>query len=311
LGVLACAALTIALGGCARDPTQRHAQPPGPSRQTVVIAVAGDIACPSFDDEFNHGNGIENACQQKATARLVARMHPDAVLMLGDSQYDYARAKDYRDSYAPTWGRFLDITHAAAGNHEYARDPQARDYFEYFGPAAGQRGKGYYSFDLGAWHLVALNSNCDFVGGCTRGSPQERWLRHDLSRNARLCTLAFWHHPLFSSSEHGKAPFVHDLWTALYEYRVDVVLNGHDHVYERFGPQTPDGASSSTGIREFVVGTGGKEHYSIKHLQPHSRAHDDHTFGVLRMDLAPHSYAWAFQPVPGHRFADSGTVDCR
>lgn len=310
--LLICAALPLAFAGCGSAPAQiDQAQSPGDSRKPAVIVAAGDIACPAFDEEFRDGHGTDDACQQNATANLVADVNPDGVLVLGDSQYDYARAEEFRESYEPSWGQFLGKTHAAVGNHEYMRDPNARGFFEYFGSSAGPSTTGYYSFDLGAWHLIALNSNCDFVGGCTTGSKQERWLRRDLAENAHLCTLAFWHHPLFSSSIHGTNGFVRDLWSTLYEYRVDVVLNGHDHVYERFAPQDPHGNAARTGIRQFVVGSGGKEHYEIKRVRPNSEAHDDHTFGVLRMDLRRRDYSWSFLPIEGQQFTDAGHARCR
>lgn len=305
-------ALAVIAAGCGSNNTQiEKVQQPGKSRSVVTVAAVGDIACPSTDDEFKDGKGVETACQHVAVAKLVEAAKPDALLTLGDTQYDYGTNEEFRSSYNVSWGRFRALTRPAVGNHEYLRDRKAKGYFQYFGNSAGDPNKGYYSYDLGAWHLIALNSNCSFVGGCDQGSPQEKWLRRDLRENAKLCTLAYWHHPLFSSSEHGKGLFVTPLWRTLYKYRVDVVLNGHDHVYERFGPQDPYGKSVRSGIREFVVGTGGKEHYDIKSTQPNSKAHNDSTFGILVMGLKQRGYSWEFQPVAGKTFTDAGFSRCR
>ncbi len=295
----------LATAGCAsftyHYPAQiKRSQPAGTPAKTVVVAAAGDIACPAYDPEFRGGKGIKDACQQAATARLLAQAPLDAVLPLGDTQYDYATTAEFKSSYALSWGKFLNITHPAVGNHDYGRDKPPNGYAAYFGSRAGPPNKWYYSFNLGAWHIIALNSNCKFVS-CKKGSAQERWLRRDLQQHTKLCTLAFWHHPRFSSSIHGPDKSLEDLWQALYYYRVDVVLNGHDHVYERFNPQTPDGHKSRTGVREFIVGSGGKEHYQIKTLQPNSAAHNDHTFGILKLQLMQRNYNWQFMPIKGQQ----------
>ena len=197
------------------------------------------------------------------------------------------------------------------GNHEYLTRA-ANGYFSYFGAAAGDPATGYYSFDVGAWHVVALNSNCSAVGGCASGSPQERWLRADLAAHPAACTLAYWHHPRFSSGEHGNEPAYDAFWRDLYAAGADVVLNGHDHDYERFAPQDPSGGSDlARGVREFVVGTGGKNHYRFLTLQPNSQVRDATTFGVLELTLHRTSYDWRFLPEPGKTFTDSGSAVCR
>ncbi len=265
-----------------------------------VIAAAGDIACKPGEVE-----GRE--CQHGRTADLIGRINPDAVLALGDTQYDGALS-DFQRSYDPTWGRFKQITHPAIGNHEY--DTGGHGYFTYFGDRAGRPGAGFYSFDLGNWHLISLNSNCERVGGCGRGSPQERWLREDLAKHSKKCTLAYWHHPRFSSgTEHGSDSNVHAFWEALYEHGADVVLGAHEHNYERFAPQTPDRrVDRSRGIRQFVVGTGGKSLYEFGRPLPTSEVRKA-TFGVLRLTLSRSSYEWRFVPTGGS-FQDSGRDRC-
>jgi hypothetical protein len=196
------------------------------------------------------------------------------------------------------------------GNHDY-HTARASGYFRYFGAAAGNPAKGYYSFDLGEWHLIALNSNCSDVGGCERGSAQVRWLRADLAAHASArCTLAYWHHPLFSSGVHGSNATYTAFWNELYAAGADVVLVGHDHDYERFAPQTPTGVlDTRRGIRQFVVGTGGRGLRRFKTIRSWSEVRDSTTFGVLRLALRPAGYAWRFVPAVGS-FTDSGTGGC-
>src|SRR6185369_17671028 len=190
-------------------------------------------------------------------------------------------------------------------------------YYDYFNGAgsltgpAGEPGKGYYTFHNGAWRLFALNSNCSAAGGCGVGSPQEVWLKAQLAAHPAPCTLAFWHHPRFSSGEHGNSTATQALWQDLYDANADVVLVGHDHDYERFAPQDPTGVSDpARGIREFVVGTGGRSHYAIGTPAPNSEVRNSDTFGVLRLTLHPSSYDWKFVPEAGGTFTDSGTGYC-
>jgi hypothetical protein len=212
------------------------------------------------------------------------------------------------------------ITHPVPGNHEYALsggldcDPtgSASGYFQYFGALAGQVGAGYYSFEVGAWHIVALNSNCSAVGGCGVGSPEETWLKADLAAHPTSCTLAYWHYPRFSSGLSGNA-FVSTtsaFWNDLSSGGADVVVNGHDHDYERFAPQTPGGQLAAAGIREFIVGTGGKSHDNVVAVQANSEVRDSTAFGVLRLVLHPTSYDWTFLPTSGGSFTDSGSTPC-
>jgi hypothetical protein len=199
----------------------------------------------------------------------------------------------------------------APGNHEY-HTPGAAAYLKYFGETVGSPGRLYYSFNLGAWHIIALDSQCKDAGGCQKGSPEEVWLRNDLERNTANCILAFWHAPLFSSGgEHGNAPQMKPFWDDLYVAGADVVLNGHDHDYERFAPQNPDGiADPERGIREFVVGTGGKSKRGFRSPSATSEVRDSSTFGVLQMTLRAHDYEWKFIPVAGSQFSDSGSGNC-
>jgi hypothetical protein len=276
-----------------------------------VIAAAGDIAC---DPRHRLGPDIEailGGCQAAATFKLIAAKRLAAVLVLGDAQYEDGALEAFQQSYAKTWGRVKAITHPAPGNHEYYSSPNADGYFTYFGAAAGDRAKGYYSFDLGRWHIISLNGNCGFVGGCGAGSKQETWLKADLGRHPAACTLAYWHQPRFSSGTHHSDPTYADLWRDLYAARADIVLGGHDHDYERFAPQTPMGAPDpQTGIREFVVGTGGRSHSIFLRIDKNSEARAGGTFGVLFLTLHQHSYEWHFTPIAGYLFSDSGNGMC-
>jgi hypothetical protein len=275
-----------------------------------VIAAAGDIACAPSDPNYNGGLGTATKCAQKRTSDLVVSEQPTAVLTLGDNQYEIGRLSRFLESYDPTWGRVKSITRPTVGNHEYMT-AGAAGHFDYYGAAAGPRGKGYYSFDVGSWHLVALNSNCAEVGGCGAGSPQESWLRSDLAAHPNRCTLAYWHHPRFSSGPHGNSAAMQAIWKALYDANADVVLAGHDHTYERFAPQDHTGVADPVrGIRGFVAGTGGKNHYSFGTTRPNSQVRNSATFGVLEFSLHPGSYNWKFEPVAGASFTDSGSDSC-
>ena len=292
----------IGVGTILNDDT---APPPG----DPVVAAAGDIACDPTSGSYNGGLGTASECRQLATSDLLVGHNDAAVLLLGDNQYEDGALAKYQQSYDASWGRVKATTRPAPGNHEYGT-AGAAGYYDYFGSAAGDRAKGYYSFDVGTWHLIALNSNCSAVGGCGAGSAQEQWLRADLSAHPAACTLAFWHHPRFSSGQHRSDTATAALWQALYDANADVVLNGHDHDYERFAPQNPSGTADSTrGIREFVVGSGGRSHYVVGTPQPNSEVRDSTSFGVLRLTLHSTGYDWVFQPAVG-TFTDSGTGAC-
>ncbi len=288
---------------------------PGPGTGNPVIGAAGDIACAANNPSFNGGLGTPDSCRERYTSDLVFGRGLSAVLPLGDNQYDSGALGEFMQSYDPTWGRVKSITHPVAGNHEY-ETPAAAGYFDYYNGAgrstglAGDRSKGYYSFDVGAWHLIALNSNCTYVG-CGAGSPQERWLKADMAAHPNRCTLAYWHHPRFNSGYTGNAPSTGPLWQDLYTGGADVVLNGHSHEYERFAPQTPSAQADPTrGIREFVVGTGGEDHHALGTVQPNSQVRNIDTFGVLRLTLSATSYSWNFVSEAGGAFTDSGNQSC-
>lgn len=271
-----------------------------------VVAAAGDIACSPDDPDFNGGSGSGDRCRMAATAALLGGA--DAVLPLGDTQYEAGALDDFRTSYGPTWGEFLPVTRPAVGNHEY-ETRGAAGYYSYFGAAAGDPSAGYYAYDVGAWRLISLNSECQVVS-CSLDSPQYRWLKGELASHTNACTLAYWHRPLFSSgSEHGGDARSRPFWKLLYLYGADVVLNGHDHDYERFAPQDPQGAADPSGIREFVVGTGGRSLNPLNTLRPNSEASSASSFGVLRLTLHETGYDWAFDPATGN-FTDAGTAPC-
>ena len=279
--------------------------------QAMRIAAAGDIACDPNEVDFNGGLGTATACRQRATSNAILAGDYKAVLPLGDVQYNAGTAAGFAASYNPSWGRLKSITHPAVGNHEYG-SPGAGPYFSYFGASAGHAGQGWYSFDVGAWHLIALNSNCAIAGGCGTGSPQELWLRADLAAHPVACTLAYWHHPLFTSGHEGPTPEMTAIWNDLLTARADVVLNGHEHHYERFAPQTTTGQRDDTnGIREIVVGTGGENHMSFRaNLAANSEARDSSSFGFLELTLSTGAYSWRFVSAPQSGFSDSGSGAC-
>ena len=247
----------------------------------------------------------------EATARLLDGI-AGTVFTAGDNAYPHGALADYEKCYAPSWGRQLARTRPAPGNHEYETGGAA-GYFAYFGARAGPPSRGYYSYDLGTWHVVVLNSsdNCGVVA-CSASSPQVEWLRADLAASAAPCTVAIWHHPRFSSGPHGSNTRLDAFWDALYAAGADVVVNGHDHIYQRFAPQTPAGArDDARGIREFVVGTGGKSHDKLRSpLLPNTEVAHGSTFGVLALTLHAASYSWRFVPVAGATFTDAGSAPC-
>jgi acid phosphatase type 7 len=274
-----------------------------------TIAAAGSIACDTASADYAGGAGTPTACRMAATAALINPASA-AVLLLGNAQDDDGSLYNYQHSFAPTWGRFLPVIHPVPGSKDYHK-PGAPGYFGYFGAAAGDPAKGYYSFDLGGWHIVALNGVCAPVGGCEAGSTQEQWLRTDLAAHPAICTLAYWYQPRFSSGKVGNHRTYDAFWRDLYHSGVDVVLNSDDQDYERFAPQTPKAvADPAGGIREFVVGTGGIALKQFATAQPNSEAHADTAFGVLQLSLHPTSYDWRFAAEPGNAFSDAGSYSC-
>jgi Calcineurin-like phosphoesterase len=289
------------------------ASAPGALAQDPVIAAAGDIACDPDDPGFNGGAGTADRCHQRATSDLLVGAGLAAVLPLGDIQYDSASLSNILAVYEPTWGRVKAISRPILGNHESS----GTGYFDYFNGAgvldgpAGPRGKGYYSFDVGSWHLVALNSNCSMVS-CSAGSEQEQWLRADLAAHPTSCTLAYWHHPRYSSGHDGSNTSMQPLWEALYDADVEILLSGHSHNYERFAALGRDGAPDpAEGIRQFVVGTGGAFFTGgLDSLIANSEVAQNDTFGVLFLTLRPTSYDWRFAPEAGKTFTDTGSGLC-
>jgi hypothetical protein len=241
---------------------------------------------------------------QTATALLLDQIG-GTVFTAGDNVYDGPTLAKFNDCYGPTWGRHLARTRPSPGNHDYD-PPGPGGYFAYFGEAAGEDGLGYYSYDIATWHVISLNS----MAAMSPGSSQYLWLQSDLSSHSARCTAAYFHHPLFSSSQNGPTPGVRDLWRLLYDNGVDVVINGNDHVYERFAPQDPSGkADAVRGIRQFTVGTGGAELYGFGTPAPNSEVRGS-VHGVLKLYLQASSYAWEFVPVAGQSFRDGGTGTC-
>ena len=277
----------------------------------VVVMAAGDISCdPADSSRAEMGEGTKK-CAQGRVARQVAAAAPDAVLALGDNQYEDGTVEQYRDSYDLTWGPLKPITYPAPGNHEWLSDAKGyRDYFDEGTPDEVDVDRGYYSVDLGAWHVVSLDSDCSKVGGCGAGSPMYEWLRGDLAAHDGRPTLVFWHHPRWSSGVHGSlAAPVGPLWEAVLADRdVQVLLSGHDHDYERFAPMGSSGPDAG-GVRQFVLGTGGKNHTCPTSLVPGSEVADCSSFGALQITLHPDgSYDWLFTAAPGTgSFTDRGT----
>jgi hypothetical protein len=292
--------------------------PAGAGRSAVtatgspVIAAAGDIACDPDQSTYNNGNGTSKQCQQKATSDLImSDPSISAVLALGDAQNDCGGYAAFLQAFDPSWGRFKSMIHPVAGNHEYqtsgGTDCTAGDaagYFRYFGAAAGDA-RGDDAWDLGGWHMIALNGNCSRVGGCGKTSPQGAFLRANLGTSA--CTLAYWHQPYFSGANTGSSSYRY-FWQTLYAAGADVVLDGHLHTYARFAPQDAAGAvDPAHGIRQFIVGTGGDNLFSLKgsrNVELMSR-----TFGILELTLNPASYSWKFVTTAGAT-VDSGTAAC-
>ena len=282
--------------------------PQQPSAGTTVVA-AGDIACDPGSSSFNGGRGSGESCRQLATSDLVLELAPDAVLTLGDNQYENGEYNEFLQSFDPSWGRFKSLIRPSVGNHEY-QTSDAAGYCRYFGPAARCDHGAYYSYDLGSWHLIALNSECSRVGGCGRGSAQESWLRADLADHDNPCTLAYWHRPRWTSGRHSSAIEMTAIWNDLVGARADVVLTGHNHGYERFAPLDQEGQPSFDGVRYFVVGTGGGSHYAFDAPPRAGEEARGTPFGVLQLTLAERRYTWRFVSIPGTTFTDSGSGTC-
>jgi hypothetical protein len=304
-------ALAAATGACSSDsisePGETRLSPPAPPDKGVrlqaatsasgsVLVGAGDIAsCANSNDE--------------KTAKLLDAIS-GKVFAAGDNAYEDGKLSDYQNCYGPTWGRHKSRTIPVTGNHEY-QTSNAAGYFQYYGSAAGPSGKGWYSTTVGSWHVVVLNSNCSNIGGCGATSAQGKWLTADLAAHPAACTLAIWHHPRFRSGGTRGGSGMSDMWKILYNANAELVLNGHAHFYERFAPQTVSGTlDRSRGLREFIVGTGGRSLNGLGTGIPNSEVRNNSTYGVLKLTLGSSSYSWKFVPVAGKTFTDAGTGTC-
>jgi len=280
----------------------------------LIVMAAGDIACDPADPNFNGGRGTGTACRQWDTANLLGAA--DLVLALGDNQYECGGLAAYMASFDVSWGAFKARIRPAIGNHEHqpTSGPQAfgtncdgtlsaAGYFTYFGSAAPA---SVYSFDAAGWHFATLDSSC-FLANC---AVQASWLSSDLAAHPTACSLVFYHHPRWSSGEQPGLIFRDPFWRAAAAGGADIVLGGHDHLYERFAPMDGEGAASDRGVREFVVGTGGYNLTRIVAPQPNSEARNTRAFGVVQLTLYPDSYAWQFVPIAGQTYSDSGTGVC-
>jgi Calcineurin-like phosphoesterase len=312
LALFSAAIFTLTAAACSVGPDSHvaashqgptaHAENKTKAAEPYVLVGAGDIAACSV------------LAGAEATAKLIEQI-PGTVFVAGDLAYERGTAAEFRDCYGTTWGRFKDRTKPTPGNHDYNYGGGAA-YFAYWGGAAGTPDKSYYGFDLGNWHVVALNTNCvaPGVGGCGAGSPQEKWLKQDLAEHASSCIAAFGHHALYSSGvfpSHAAHPELKDLWRDLYDAHADLILAGHEHSYERFAPQDPDGnADEQSGMREIVVGTGGRSHDPLGTARPNSEVRNIDTYGVLKLTLWPDRYQWEFIPVNADGFRDSGQRMC-
>jgi 3',5'-cyclic AMP phosphodiesterase CpdA len=267
-----------------------------PSKNPVVAAV-GDIACPAGDPT------TASSCQQQAVSDAIVKSDPTSVWLLGDIQYLNGELDQFRESFGKAFAPLRKRWRPTPGNHEYATT-NAAGYYEFFGKRAGPYRRGFYSFDIGSWHVVSLNANCTIID-CTAKSFQARWLRNDLKKHPSRCTAAIWHQPLFSSGvEHGNDPLVRPLWQILQNNRADLVLNGHDHDFEEFSRQDAYGRPDPKGMIEFVSGAGGKSWYQFGKVQPNSKVRIGNTFGFLKLKLKQNSFDWSYvtkdNKVPAH-----------
>ncbi len=291
----------------ARNHDARHTDPNAPAARHLVHARAGDRCSRLRAAARQHAQRFATDRRRRTRAqRTPKRAAKPTVFTLGDNAYESGTAKQFRDCYNPTWGRHKARTRPSPGNHDYVT-PGAAAYYDYFGESAGPDRHGYYSFELGAWHIVSLNSEID----AGPESAQAQWLAADLAAHPAACTLAYWHKPIFSSgSVHGNDRHMRPIWNILVHAGADVVLNGHDHIYERFAPQTVDGVADPQGMREFIVGVGGAEPYGIGEIQPNSEVRAKGLFGVLKLTLHAASYDWEFVPAKAGAFSDAGNAGC-
>jgi len=290
-------ALLLATSACDNPIAPKPIDNTPPPPDGAVLVGAGDIAQCGSPGAYN-------------TAALLDAISGD-VFTAGDNAYHAGRAADFRDCYEPTWGRHKNRTHPVLGNHEYIEGPPD-GYFDYFGAAAGPRGKGYYMYTVGTWRVIALNSELlpspEHATTQVAANDQLQWFKTELATNNVFCTIAIWHRPLYSSGKNGPTAEMRDLFKAAYDGSVDIVINGHDHNYERFAPQDADGrADSARGVRQFVVGTGGVSPYIENSKKPNQEAFLTN-WGVLKLTLSPGTYSWDFISVTGAH--DTGTGVC-
>ncbi|GAB1640545.1 metallophosphoesterase [Krasilnikovia sp. MM14-A1259] len=306
LAVVLLLALVALLSRCSTTP------------DTIRVVAVGDMACDPDDPDF--ATGAHDHCRQKQVSDLAVALHPDVLLGLGDFQYELPTSQAYRTVYGPSFGRLMSRTVPVFGNQEY-KVQDANSFTAYFGKQVKDP-NGYWSQDIGRWHLVVLNSNCSAVaGGCGKGSPQQSWLDNDLKSTDRECVIAAWHHPRWSSGIGGPDPRTADLFRTLYEHRVELVLSGHDADYERFAPLDPDGKKDPLGVRQYVVGTGGQAHYrpdpvqdttpGAKAARPIGEFADFDHHGVLDLQLKPDSWSWSFRAVGVGNPLDKGEQRCQ
>lgn len=274
-----------------------------------VIAAVGDIACVPTSSSYKDGFGTATLCRHKYVADLMQTREVTNFLALGDLQYENGTLADFNTSYDKWYAPYYDITRPAPGNHEY-RTANASGYYTYFGSKDYAQSPGYYSYDVGNWHLVALNSNCKQLGGCGGTKPQGKWLKADLAANTKPCTIAYWHHPKFNSGEHGGVKNMNWAWNMLYNKNAEIILNGHEHSYQRFKPLDRYGnVDYNRGIVEFVSGAGGKNHYSGGSTNSKSDFRNTTDYGMLFLTLHSNSadYEWVTE---NGVTKDSGTITC-
>jgi acid phosphatase type 7 len=276
----------------------------------VLASVALSQSAPSskqllaVGDIFTCGSPVADITAQMVRDLLT----PDTrVALLGDIAYERGTDAEFA-CFDAAWGDLKPRLAPVAGNHEYYT-PNAAGYYRYFGALAGNPKRGYYSYTMAGWQILVLNSNCQAIGGCDAKSPQMAWLRQQLAKNSQ-CTLAYWHHPRFSSGVHGNSVFMQPMWAALANAKVEVVLSAHDHTYERFARLDAAGKPSPNGILSFVVGTGGRSLYAFKNPHPHSAIKQNSSLGVLDLRLSGGGYTWRFVAQPGSSFTDSGSGVC-
>jgi 3',5'-cyclic AMP phosphodiesterase CpdA len=301
-GIAVAATTTGKLAVAAAATASKRKTSPESAPTSLTVFAAGDIA--------DCGSKPPQVSMAARTAELVmnglAKDGHAMVLTMGDNTYPVGAPTEFDNCYAPTWGQFKAHTLPAPGNHDYGV-PLALGYYGYFGELAGPSRRGYYSIDAGGWHIISLNSNL-------KGVPLQQqwtWLKQDLEANKHRCTLAYWHHPLYSSGGHGNNLVMKTAWQILQEAKADLVLAGHDHDYERFAPQNADGQRDDAGgLRSFVVGTGGATLSPLLLAKPNSEVRDNSANGVLKLNLRENAYDWEFVGVPGSTFNDKGSASC-